>query len=429
MEFLKVGIVAFAGLIFASCGGPSSSSDSQPWDFADDNGGITLANNFRAVVVADSIGSARHVTVAENGDIYVALDESKNGGGIAALRDEDGDGKADQVKYFGPYTGTGIHLYNGYLYFSSDTSVARYSVAEGQLAPEGEPETVVGGFPEQGLHAAKSFTFDQSGNMYVNIGVPSNTCQEESRTPGSPGMDPCPQLESHGGVWQFSADEVGQTLEEDGNRYTTGIRNSVALDWNQNASKLYVVQHGRDQLNTLWPDYYSVEDNAELPAEEMFAVDKGDNFGWPYAYYDWQKEQKMLSPEYGGDGETPVEEGEYEDPIITFPGHWGPNDLLFYTGSQYPDRYAHGAFIAFHGSWNRAPEPQQGYNVAFVPFDGENVSGEYDIFADGFAGQDSLASPGDAVSRPVGLATGADGSLYVTDSQRGKIWRIIYTGE
>lgn len=429
MRLIKTGIIVLLGFTLVNCSGDSSSSSSQTPDFADDNGGITLPDNFQAVVVADSVGSARHITVAENGDIYIALEERKNGGGIAALRDEDEDGKADRIEYFGSQVGTGIHLYKGYLYSSSDTSVVRYAMSDDQLVPEGESETVVGGFPDQDSHAAKSFTFDQSGNLYVNIGGPSNACQEEARTPGSEGMDPCPQLESHGGVWQFTADTVGQTLEEDGERYTTGIRNSVALDWNKNADKLYVVQHGRDQLNSLWPDYFSEEDNAELPAEEMFAVDEGDNFGWPYVYYDGQADQKMVAPEYGGDGETAAEEGEYEDPVITFPGHWGPNDLLFYSGSQYPGSYENGAFIAFHGSWNRAPEPQAGYKVAFVPFDGADVSGEYEVFADNFAGQDSLSSPGDAEARPMGLASGTDGSLYVTDSKKGKVWRIMYTGE
>lgn len=430
MRLLKIGIVLLAGMILTGCGGDSStSSSSQTLNFSEDNGGITLPDNFQAVVVADSVGQARHVTVAENGDIYINLAEEKNGGSIAALRDDDGDGTADQVEYFGSHTGTGIQLHNGYLYSSSDTSVVRYAMNEDQLVPGGEAEMVVEGFPNQDSHAAKSFTFDGSGNLYVNVGGPSNACQEEGRTPESPGMEPCPQLENHGGVWQFDANATGQSFEEDGERYTTGIRNSVALDWNENAGKLYIVQHGRDQLNTLWPDYFTVEDNAELPAEEMFAVDEGDNFGWPYTYYDGLAGQKMVAPEYGGDGETAYEGDEYEDPIITFPAHWAPNDLLFYSGGQFPDHYSNGAFIAFHGSWNRAPEPQQGYNVTFVPFDGADVNGEYEVFADGFSGQDSLSSPGDAEARPTGLATGADGSLYVTDSQNGKVWRIVYTGD
>lgn len=425
MSIKKLICVLIFSSLLISCGGDSESPD---YAFSEDNGGITLPEGFQGVVVADSIGQARHITVDSNGDIYVMLDELNNDNGIAALRDNSGDGIADEIEYFGDFTGTGIEHRNGYLYFSSDTSVMRYEMSAEELIPEGEPETIIRGFPDQGSHAAKSFTFDGSDNIYVNVGGPSNACQEESRTPGSPGMEPCPQLERQGGVWQFSAVTAGQTQEDDGHRYATGIRNAVALDWNSDIDNLYVAQHGRDQLNQLWPDYYTVEDNAEKPAEELFMVNDGDNFGWPYTYYDLQKEQKMLSPEYGGDGETPAEEGEYEDPVIAFPGHWAPNDLLFYRGEQFPSEYLNGAFIAFHGSWNRAPEPQDGYNVAFVPFDGELPSGDYEIFADGFAGADTLNSPGDAEHRPMGLAAGPDGSLYISDSVRGKIWRVVYTG-
>ncbi len=426
MKSLKAALSALSIVLFVSC----NSQPSNPADyltFPEDNGGITLPDGFKAVKVADSLGNARHITVADNGDIYVVLRRQKDGNGIVALRDGDNDGQAEQIEYFSNIAGTGIQLHQGYLYVSSDTSVHRYEMADGQLVPDSEPETIVSGFPNQNSHAAKSFTFDGAGNIYVNVGAPSNACQEEGRTPGSPGQDPCPQLEWQAGIWQFSATTTGQSQQEDGHRYATGIRNAVALDWNTTANGLYLVQHGRDQLNTLWPDHYTDEDNAALPAEEFFKVDDGDNFGWPYAYYDWQKEQKMVMPEYGGDGETAVEEGQYENPIMAFPGHWAPNDLLFYTGTQFPQNFQNGAFIAFHGSWNRAPEPQQGYKVVFVPFTGENPSGEYSDFATGFPGTQE-PQPGTADHRPMGLAQGPQGSLYITDSVEGTIWRVVYTG-
>ena len=423
MKYSTVGILLL-GLLFSACS--QSSSQETELKFADNNGGITLPDGFRAVVVADSVGPARHITAAENGDLYIALSEKMDGHGIAAIRDNDGDGQADTVKYFGTMTGTGIQLHNNYLYFGSDTSIVRYRMKQSELIPEQQPETIVSGFPEQSQHAVKPFTFDQSGKIYVNVGAPSNACQKESRTPGSPGMEPCPLLKKHGGIWQFNADSTGQSFPDDGIRYATGIRNAVALDWDTNSDKLYVVQHGRDQLNSLWPDHYTAQDNAEQPAEEMFAVDKGDNFGWPYVYYNWKKDQKMVAPEYGGDGQKVSKKDKYEDPIIAFPGHWGPNDLLFYSDSTFSSKYQNGAFIAFHGSWNRAPKLQAGYKVAFVPFSNGKVSGDYEVFADGFAGTDSLKSAANARYRPMGLATGADGSLYITDSKQGKIWRIIH---
>jgi len=427
MKLLKTSIALF--LLAAVWGCSSQSGSHSELNFAQDNGGITLPDGFKAVVVTDSVGPARHITADEDGDLYVSLSEPQNGHGIAALRDTNGDGKADVTKYFGKLTGTGIHLQNGYLYHSSDTSVVRYKMDQNKLVPTSEPETVVGGFPTQSQHAAKSFTFDKNGNIYVNIGGPANACQEEMRTPGSPGMKPCPLLEDHAGIWQFDANATGQSAQSDGQRYTTGIRNAVALDWNDNVDQLYLVQHGRDQLHSLWPDLYTQKQSVSQPAEEFFQVNEGDNFGWPYTYYNWKKDQKMLAPEYGGDGKTPAEEGKYEDPIMAFPGHWAPNDLYFYNGSQFPEKYQKGAFIAFHGSWNRAPEPQKGYKVVFVPFDGEKPSGDYMEFADGFPGTDSLQSPGDAKYRPMGLATHNDGSLYISESVKGKIWRVVYTGK
>ncbi|HLR25713.1 MAG TPA: PQQ-dependent sugar dehydrogenase [Fodinibius sp.] len=422
MSLTKYSLIIISVILLAACS--ESATESPDFNFSGDNGGITLPDGFKSVIVADKIGSARHITVAENGDIYIALSELHNGHGIAALRDQDGDGKADSTRYFGSLTGTGIQLHEGYLYFASDTSVVRYAMEEGALLPEGKPETVVSGFPEQNQHASKPFTFDKTDHIYVTVGAPSNACQEESRTPESPGMDPCPLLEEHGGIWQFQAGQTGQQFE-DGQRYATGIRNAVALDWDNQSNQLYIVQHGRDQLNTLWPEYYDAKTNALQPAEEMFAVNEGDNFGWPYVYYDWKKEQKMIAPEYGGDGQKTAEEGKFENPIVAFPGHWAPNDLLFYQGSSFPAKYQHGAFVAFHGSWNRAPKPQAGYKVAFVPFDDGAVNGEYEIFADNFAGSDSLQSAAEARYRPMGLAQGADGSLYIVDSKQGKLWRII----
>jgi glucose/arabinose dehydrogenase len=389
-----------------------------------------LPDGFCATVVADSLGRVRHIDVDENGNVYAALRQMSEGGGIVALSDTDGDGAADVEERFGESAGTGIGLRNGFLYFAPDSAVWRYPMAEGELVPTGEREVVATGFPEQNSHAVKPFAFDGDGNMYVNVGAPSNACQEQARSAGSPGMDPCPQLERQAGIWQFSADALNQTQVEDGQRYATGIRNSVALTWNDAANSLYVVQHGRDQLHSLWPDLYTQEESNRLPASEFFKVDEGDDFGWPYCYYDQAYDnQKELAPEYGGDGTEVGRCDQYEDPIETFPGHFAPNDVLFYDANQFPERYRNGAFIAFHGSWNRVPR-QAGYQVAFVPFEGDMPSGDWETFADSFAGEGDMRpeSPGDAEYRPMGLAVGPDGSLYISDSQVGRIWRVVYTG-
>lgn len=201
----------------------------------------------------------------------------------------------------------------------------------------------------------------------------------------------------------------------------------MSLDWNFAAGALYFAMHGRDQLSELWPKYYTAAQRAELPAEEVHMASDGGNYGWPYSYWDQLKGQRMVGPEYGGDGVKTVA-GKYKEPLLAFPGHWAPNDLLFYTGDAFPEGFKGGAFIAFHGSWNRSPFPQAGYKVVFIPFKDGKPSGQPIDFADGFAGQDPPMSPSDARFRPTGLTVAPDGALFITDSVKGRVWRITYEG-
>jgi glucose/arabinose dehydrogenase len=293
------------------------------------------------------------------------------------------------------------------------------------LLPDPLPETIVYGFKREFQHASKTIAFDTSGYMYVNVGAPSNACQQDDRTPGSPGMDPCPILESYGGIWRFRDDQMNQT-QKDGYRFATGLRNCVAIEWNAAVNNLYVVQHGRDQLNQFFPEYYNDDDNANLPAEEFFLLEDGDDCGWPYCYFDDRKNIKVLSPEYGGNGDSIGRCAAKKAPLMAFPAHIAPNDLIFYSRDQFPGRYHNGAFIAFHGSWNRSPQVQEGYYVVFVPFENRLPSGGWEIFADGFAGPEPVKNPGDAVHRPMGLAVGSDGSLYISDSVKGAVWKVFY---
>ena len=423
---LAFGTVVGVGLFGCGQGDPQAVATRAACDA--DDGGLELPADFCATVVADTLGPTRHLAVAGNGDVYAALDTTVNGNGIVALRDTDGDYTAETIEYFGDAAGSGLRLHGGNLYFGAHTAIWRYRRHPGDLIPSGSKEAVVTGFPEQPTHDAKSITFDGNGHLYVNVGAPSNACMEETRTKGSPGQDPCPQLATRAGVWQFEADRHGQVHPDDGVRYATGIRNVNALRWSSATNNLYAVQHGRDQLYAFFPELYTSKEGAELPAEEVFKIDRGDNFGWPYCYYDWMEEKKVLMPEYGGDGQKVGRCSQFEAPIQAFPGHWAPNGLLFYTADQFPEKYRQGAFIAWHGSWNRAPLPQQGYKVTYSPFDGKRPAGGFEVFADGFAGADTLDSAGAAEYRPTGLALGPEGSLYVSDDAQGRIWRITYVG-
>jgi len=395
---------------------------------ASDDAGLKLPSGFRATKFAEGLGEARHLAVTPQGDVYVKLSALKVGKGIYYLHDANGDGKADVKTGFGDFTGTGMGVKNGYLYASSDTKVFRYKLdAKGKVINPDKPELIITGLLDRHEHEAKPFTFDNNGNIYVTIGAYSNACQIQDRTKGSPGINPCPILDSAGGIWKFSADKPSQTYG-DGERYATGLRNEMGICWNTEVNELYVMQHGRDQLNDLYPDLYTTKQSAELPAECLYLLHKGDNAGWPYIYYDQLQHKKILAPEYGGDGKK--EGGENAiDPIVAFPGHMAPDGLLFYEGNMFPEKYKHGAFIAFHGSWNRAPEPQKGFFVAFVPFKDGKPSGDWEVFADNFAGGEQFMSPNAAKHRPCGLAQGPDGSLYVSDDQGGTIYKIVYKGK
>ncbi|MEO8583518.1 MAG: PQQ-dependent sugar dehydrogenase [Flavitalea sp.] len=385
---------------------------------------ITVPAGFSATTILDSLGTNRHIAVSSNGDIYVKVERPVNGKGIMVLRES--GGKATIVNSFGTFAGSGIAIKNGYVYATTDDDVYRFKMNDkNEVAPNQEPEKIITGLVNKRQHAAKTIALDDAGNIYVNIGAPSNSCQIKDRENGSRGQDPCPILEQAGGIWKFKADKLNQTYK-DGSRYATGIRNGVAVFWNKEQNSLYVMQHGRDGLFQMFPSLYNAEEGAELPAEEMLKVKEGANFGWPYCYYDEFQNKKILAPEYGGDKKKQGRCSIVDTPVVAFPGHWAPNAILFYTGDQFPAKYKNGAFVAFHGSWNRAPQNQKGYKVVFVPFANGKPSGNYEVFADGFAGSDALESPDDAVARPSGLAMAADGSLYISDDVKGKIWKISY---
>ena len=391
------------------------------------NGGITLPQGFCASIFADKLGPARHLAVSPTGDVYVATRPPRTPGapaGIIALRDANHDGTAEIVERLPLAVTTGVEWRNDYLYYSDNSSVSRVKMTPGQLTPTGTPEVIVSGLTDRRQHADKPFTFDDQGHLFVNIGAPSNTCQQDDRKAGSPGRKPCPILEEAGGVWRFDADKPGQT-QQDGHRYASGIRNGVAIAYNPVDRQVYVAQHGRDALDTLFPDGFSARQNADLPAEELFRLSDGADFGWPYCYYDIVQNKKVLSPEYGGDGRLVGDCDKKGQPLVTFPAHNGPNDILFYTARQFPAKYHNGAFVALHGSWNRAPFEMDGYRVVFVPFGPQGPTGGWEPFADGFTGRPAIKNPRDAAYRPTGLALGLNGELYISDDAQGRIWRVV----
>lgn len=415
MMILLLPVYAIIGLIvFNACknAGDPANSRTAP-------AGLTLPAGFNAVAIAEHLGSARHLVVTPENDIYVHLANAKGGKGIIVLH-VDGD-KATVKTSFASFGGTGIAIKNGYLYASNDREVYRFKLNDkNEVTNPDQPEKIVTGLVSRRMHEPKALCLDNDSNIYVNIGAYSNICSDYDKDKKG-----CPVLDSAAGIWQFKADKPNQTYG-DGIRYASGLRNVVGLAWNQEDNQLFVMQHGRDALHDLFPNLYTTRQSADLPAECMFALKKGDNAGWPYVYYDWMQQKNMLGPEYGGDGKKTADP-KFINPVAAYPGHFAPDGLLFYTGNQFPEKYKNGAFIAFHGSWNRAPEPQAGYCVVFQPFKNGMPDGKWEVFADGFAGGAAKTSPGGAEHRPCGLAQGPDGSLYVTDDQKGSIYKITYS--
>jgi glucose/arabinose dehydrogenase len=406
---------------------------------AGNDSGITLPPGFCATVFADNIGHARQMVVAPNGVVYVNTwsgryyrnDTPPAGGFLVALQDTTGDGHADVVARFGPGAetgnagGTGIALYNGAVYAETNDRIVRYALPAGVVAPSGPPEVIVSGLPLTGDHPMHPFRIDAQGGLYVDLGSATNSCQVANRMPNSPGIQPCTELETRAGIWRYDANRTGQRFSP-AERFVTGLRNGEGIAFDA-TGRMFATQHGRDQLRENWPHLYTPEQGANEPAEELVQLERGADYGWPYCYYDLAQHRLVLAPEYGGDGGKAV--GPCADkraPVAAFPGHWAPNDLLLYDGNQFPAAYRGGAFIAFHGSWNRAPFPQGGYNVVFQPLADGKASGPYVVFADGFAG--AVKEPGQAAHRPSGLAVGSDGALYISDDQRGRIWRVTYRG-
>ena len=391
--------------------------------------GLTLPPVFHAEVVADSLGPVRHIAIRPNGDLYLSTpkDAQGKGGGIVAIR-LDANHRAADVQHFGTIDGgTGIRFYKGALYASSPSGVYRFTISGNELVPHGDPVAIVQGTPEThpGFNRTnRPIAFDNKGNLFIALDASANLCTASTIPLGGNakaplGLNPCPDLQTRAGIWRFNADTVGQHFPSDGEHWATGIRDMTSLDWSAADGHLYGIMHARDSSNRFWPDLISTEADDQI-ADELHRIDKGANLGWPYTYYDGVRKLRLIAPDYGGDGNTAATDHTYSTPVLTFQSRRpAPVDLMFYTGNAFPAPYRRGAFVVLHGTANRT-----GYNVSFVPFT-NGKPGIPVVFADGFAAFDKSATGTPrARYRPMGIAEAPDGSLYVADSQQGRLWRI-----
>lgn len=399
---------------------------------------LILPPGFHASIVADGLGPfVRHLAFRDKETLYISTErQSKDAAnaGILALH-LNAQGKADRIEQFSQIdNGTGIAFHDGALYTASADTVYRFRFSGTELVPTLPPEKIVKNVPSR-----TPIVFDDSGRLYLAVGGAGNFCTPANATEGigpvsrlppgykPVGPTPCPALAGRAGVWRFNLSKPELDFLGDGQHFATGIRDINALSWSHGQGALYGVMYGRDGTNKFWPAMVSPAEDAAV-SDEMFRIPMGANLGWPYTYYDAVRHQRLKSPEYGGDGKTAVTSKEFSTPVVAFPAHVAPQAMLFYDGALFPRHYRNGAFIAFHGAGGDQPGGHDdGYDVVFVPFSGAGKAGAPEVFADGFAGPDRADRNGTkAHYRPMGLAVSPDGSLYVAESQKGRVWRISY---
>lgn len=399
--------------------------------WADEPDNIHLPQGFHATVVADHLGVLRHLAFRDNDNLYVSTQWNNTGtsGDLIAIH-LDKNRVADKTVHFGVMGGgTGIRVYKDALYAASLARIYRYSFHGKDLVPISEPVIVLDGMPATRL-TARGLAFDNKGNMYVSAGsVPQVDWCADPAAPKT-GLAHCPILDVRSGIWRFPANKLNQDFKN-GERFGTGIRDMAALSWSPADGALYGIMHGRDNTNKGFP-------NAVTPAEddaisdEMHKVTAGTDFGWPYTYWDGVRGKRIVGVEYTGNNNTEAPAGKYSTPVEAFHPRSSPLDLVFHDGKNVPAKYKDGAFITRHGAGSigpNRPNGNNGFDVVFLPFGKNGKSGPLEDFATGFAGPNVADRTGaKAKFRPVGVTEAPDGSLYVTDSQAGRIWRIAYTG-
>ncbi len=335
---------------------------------------LHLPPGFQASVFFSGLKSPRFISFGPRGELFVA---ERGSGRIVALSDPGGKGRAvsERIVISGLNDPTSLTFYQGVLYVDEQTQISRFMLgADGQVTGR---RVIVPNLPAAGQHVTRTALIGPDGTLYVSIGSTCNVCVE---------TDP-----HRAAVWVYNLDGSG------GHLYARGLRNAVGLavnPWNQ---QLWVTNNGRDYLG----------DN--LPPETVYALQAGGNYGWPYCHA-----ATIIDPDLGHAGDC---RGVVR-PLIDLQAHSAPLGLAFYKANQFPPQY-HGLFIAFHGSWNRSVPT--GYKVVFVPLNSHGqVRGSAQDFATGWLLKTT------STGRPVGLAVGPDGSLYVSDDEGGFIYRISY---
>jgi len=320
------------------------------------------------------------MSLSPSGTLFVG---SMGEGKVYAVRDEDGDKKADKVYTIaeGLNMPVGVAFHDGDLYVSALSKIVKLEDIENHLADPPVPVVVYDKFPDKSHHGWKFIAFGPDGKLYVPVGAPCNICEEE---------DPI-----FASITRMNPDGSGFEIVQH------GIRNTVGFTWHPDTKELWFTDNGRDWMGD------------DLPACELNHAEKdGLHFGYPYCH-----QGDLPDPRFGGKRSC----DEFVPPAQKLGAHVAPLGLEFYTGSMFPDEYKKQIFIAEHGSWNRSKK--SGYRVSLVRLDG-NRAVSYEPFASGWLNEETDEIWG----RPVDVELLPDGSMLVSDDYAGAIYRIYYEG-
>jgi len=348
---------------------------------------LNLPEGFEVNLFAEGFEHCRWLAVAPNGDVFLAETRPDL---VRVLRDGDGDGVAETDSVFwddfdGP---TGMAFQDGALYVADLEGVWRFDYRQGDLEARADPVMVTapGALGPTEGHWTRTLAFAPDGTrFFVGIGSRGNVDVE---------------AEPRATVQVFDADGGGQAT------FASGLRNPVGIAHHPETGELYTVVNERDGYgDDLVPDFFT-------------RLRQGDFYGWPWAYAGTHPD-----PEFGA--EAPDRVAASLLPDVLFQSHSAPLGLVFYDGASFPEDYRGDAFVALHGSWNRAIPT--GYKIVRIRFEDGRPAGGYENFATGFwfAGETKAQIFG----RPAGLAIAGDGSLLVADDAAQVVWRIAWTGD
>ncbi len=349
---------------------------------------IKLPAGFQIGVYAEGVVNARSLCLSPKGTLFVSTREE---GSVYALRDTNGDQRADQVFTIAKKLNmpNGVALRNGALYVAEVNRILRYddiekcidALARGEASCP-QPVTVYDKYPTESHHGWKYIAFGPDGKLYIPVGAPCNICESK---------DPI-----YASMTRLDVDKPGSKPEV----IASGIRNSVGFDWHPTTGELWFTENGRDMLGD------------DIPPCELNRITKtGQHYGYPYCHGG-----TISDPEFGKNRSC----ADFIAPVQNLGPHVAPLGMEFYTGKMFPATYQNQAFIAEHGSWNRSTKI--GYRVSLVKLDAQGKSLGYSTFAEGWL------EGSEAWGRPVDVEQLPDGSLLISDDQADAIYRVWYAG-